>query len=105
MTISGLTLNGNKFSGNGVSMGGAILNQGGHLTVADAFLPRWSLFGSSPGGSAKGGAIASTGDGASLTVLNDIFFGDRSGAPTATPRTPTAATASGAPSSPTSTRP
>src|SRR5262245_33442746 len=76
VTISDLTLNGNQFSDNAVSMGGAILNQGGHLTVANAVLPSWSLVGSSPGGSAEGGAIASTGAGASLTVLNSTFFGD-----------------------------
>src|SRR5262249_19668573 len=71
VTISGLGL-----KGSGVSMGGAILNQGGHLTVADANLSGMVLFGSSPSGSAKGGAIASTGAGASLTVLNSTFLGD-----------------------------
>src|SRR5262245_40660557 len=71
VTISGLGL-----AGSGVSMGGAILNQGGHLTVANDNLSGNVLFGSSPGGSAKGGAIASTGEGASLTVQNSTFLGD-----------------------------
>src|SRR5262245_8343089 len=76
VTISDLTLNGNQFSDNAVSMGGAILNQGGHLTVANAVLPSWSLVGSSPGGSAEGGAIATTGAGAPLAALTDPSVGE-----------------------------
>src|SRR5262249_46007212 len=71
VTISGLTI-----TGGGVSMGGAILNHGGHLTVANDSFPQIVLFGTTPGGSAKGGAIASTGAGASLRVLNSTFDGD-----------------------------
>src|SRR5262249_4171949 len=71
VTISGLGL-----QGSGMSMGGAILNQGGHLTVANDNLSGNAVFGSSPGGSAKGGAIASTGAGATLTVQNSTFLAD-----------------------------
>jgi len=71
VTISGLTI-----TGGGVSMGGAILNHGGHLTVANDSFPQIVLFGTTPGGSAKGGVIASTGAGASLTVRNSTFDGD-----------------------------
>src|SRR5262249_25566889 len=73
VTISGLGLGA---AGSGVSMGGAILNQGGHLTVANDSFVGIVLVGTTPGGSAKGGAIASTGMGASLTVQNSTFLGD-----------------------------
>src|SRR5262249_53673089 len=73
VTISGL---GFGSAGGGVSMGGAILNRGGHLTVANDSFTNIELFGSGPGGSAKGGAIASTGAGATLTVRNSTFNGD-----------------------------
>jgi hypothetical protein len=76
VTISGLKISGVQSLGNGVSMGGAILNQGGHLTVANDDLSGNAIVVSSPGGSGKGGAIASTGAGASLTVLNSTFLLD-----------------------------